>query len=206
MAVSTAPACALSDCIAGVGVMGGWVRGRECRKRRASDTVTHVQITCLLYIPHRAMLCLSKPPVGFSFRHCCCSSVFPQCQREDWDTQMVVRLLEPALTHSCPIQSTDSPLSASTTGVLLFLCLEQMKGWAVICPKRERKNSTQLKGFLLTYPSLLPSPPQFCVVVNPYRDTQLRSVSLGEPHHLSDGFSDTSSSFFLLWLCWGKAE
>lgn len=40
-------------------------------------------------------------------------------------------------THSCPIQSTDSPLSASTTGVLLFLCLEQMKGWAVICPREE---------------------------------------------------------------------
>ena len=72
--------------------------------------------------------------------------------------------------------------------------------------ERDRKNSTQLKGFLLTYPSLLPSPPQFCVVVNPYRDTQLCSVSLGEPHHLSDGFSDTSSSFFLLWLCWVKAE
>ena len=80
MAVSTAPACALSDCIAGVGVMGGGGGYGAGSVERGEP----------LYIPHRAMLCLSKPPVGFSFRHCCCSSVFPQCQREDWDTQMVV--------------------------------------------------------------------------------------------------------------------
>ena len=42
MAVSTAPACALFDCIAGVAVMGGQVQGREFRKQRASDTITHV--------------------------------------------------------------------------------------------------------------------------------------------------------------------
>lgn len=124
MYVSMAPACALFDCILVGAVIGGQVRGREFRKRRASDTITHVQITCLLYIPHRAMLCLSKPPLGFSCRHCCCSGVSSQIRREDWDTQVVVGLLEPALTHSCPIWSTDSPLSASTTGVLLFLCLE----------------------------------------------------------------------------------
>lgn len=41
-AVSTAPACALFDCIAGVAVMGGQVQGREFRKQRASDTITHV--------------------------------------------------------------------------------------------------------------------------------------------------------------------
>lgn len=102
-----------------------------------------------------------------------------------------------------------SPLTLHSQPALLGSCffsvLNRWRDGQWSAP-RERKNSTQLKGFLLTYPSLLPSPPPFCVVVNPYRDTQLRSISLGEPHHLSDSFSDTSSSFFLLWLCRGKAE
>lgn len=201
MAVSTAGLCSLWLHCRGCGDGGGYGAG-GVEEEEASDTVTHVQITCLLYIPHRAMLCLSKPPWA-SVSGTAVAQVFPSVSGRLGYSDGGTTASEPALTHSCPIQSTDSPLSASTTGVLLFSVLNRWRGGQWSVPREKEFNSA--KGFLLTYPSLLPSPPQFCVVVNPYRDTFTFCLP-GEPHHLSDGFSDASSSFFLLWLCRGKAE